>query len=128
MDTNSFNKWLRTAVPGSRFLYYVGNLMAERMTFNYTIGAQGQRELVEVWNPEINTVANAAWHAYATGKVLLCQIRVLPEIIDEATGQSRSRGVFGYYAQKVRQPGRLAREVRTVGIDRLGAENAYVES
>lgn len=128
MDAPAFNKWLRTAVPGGRFLYYVGNLMAERMTFNYAIGEQGQRVLVEVWDPAINATANAAWLAYVSGKVLLFQTRVMPEITDEATGQSRSRGVFGYYAQKVRQPGRLAREVHNLGIDRLGAENAYVES
>lgn len=126
MDSvEAFHAWFKNATPGSRFMYHVGNLAADRMRV-LTETINGKRVAHEVRIKHVDDAAGTI-RAYADkGRVVLFQQRVLPEVTDEATGQSRSRGVFAYYAMKTQPKGKLAREVRALGAERIGWENQYV--
>lgn len=127
---DQFAAWLKTAVPGSRFLYYVGHLFWDRTKFEYTTRKTGQRDVREI-KQACDGVATAAWQAHEAGKVHLVQSRVLPTVVDPETNQVRSRGAFAYFAVKrprvLSRTGRLAAEVQERGMATLGADNAFIE-
>ncbi len=127
-NLDAFREWFKTAVPGSRFMYHVGNLAADRMHMVYeTVG--GKRVAHEVKIKHVDDNASAVLGLAEDGKVFLFQVRILPEVADPNTGQSRSRGVFAYYAMKAltqRARGFMAQQVRRLGVERLGHDNQYI--
>jgi hypothetical protein len=127
-NLDAFKQWFQTAVPGSRFMYHVGNLAADRMHIIYE-NVNGKRIAREIKIKHVDENASAVLDLAEDGKLFLFQVRVLPEIADPNTGQSRSRGVFAYYAMKAltkRARGVMAQQVRRLGVERLGYDNQYI--